>query len=80
MNEMLSKLIEYRVKTCKVVESDRMENLNDLSKKVDLLKRSSIEFYGYRQLPFMMKSFFFQQQLVNTGFSISEYVADMLAR
>ena len=78
LDRMQTKLFCYRDTTSHIVESDRSANLKDLAGKLKRIQESSIEFFGHRQLPYMMKSFFFQQQLVNLGFSIPEYVNDRL--
>lgn len=78
LERMQAKLFRFRGVTTSIVESDRDANLKDLAGKLKRIQESSIEFFGHRQLPYMMKSFFFQQQLVNLGFSIPEYVADRL--
>lgn len=53
--------------------SDWIENLKDLKFKLDKVNASNIEFFGHRQLANMMRNYFFEQQLVNTGFSIYDY-------
>ena len=77
---MQKKLHLYRSKTIRIVNSDRRENLTDLAAKINQIKMTNIEYIGHRQLAYMMKSFFFQQQLVNTGFSIAEYTENQLNR
>ena len=58
---MQDKLGSYRGFTTKLMKSDWKENLEDLRTKVDKVFASNVEFFGYRQLPYMMHSFFFQQ-------------------
>ena len=56
---MQDKLGSYRGFTTKLMKSDWMENLVDLRTKVDKVFASNVEFFGHRQLPYMMHSFFF---------------------
>ena len=46
----------------------------DLQQKFAQIERVSIDFYGQRQLTYMMKSNFFERALKNSKFSIQEFV------
>ena len=38
------------------------------------IENVSLDIYGQKQLTYMMKSNFFEQALVNSGFSITDFV------
>ena len=43
------------------VDENRVSNLIDLNNKFDLLERTDTEFYGQRQLTYMMRSLFYEK-------------------
>ena len=61
LNSMQDKLCRYRDFTKQVTQSDRAVNLKDLQDKLNKIQAANTEYFGHRHLPFMMKSFFFQQ-------------------
>lgn len=78
MHRQTEKLAKFRNKTNAFIDSDISANLKDLTFKLGRIESANIEYFGHRQISYMMKSFYFEQQLVNTGFSIPEYVAAQL--
>lgn len=46
----------------------------DLNNKFDLIEVQNLEFYGQRQLTYMMRSLFYEKQLVNSNYSIMKFV------
>jgi hypothetical protein len=56
------------------LQPESVENLTDLSKKFNLIKNVALDIYGQKQMMYMMKSNFFEQALVNSKFSIKDFV------
>lgn len=78
MHRQTVKLASFRERTNAFINSDIAANLKDLTFKLGKIESVNIEYFGHRQISYMMRSFYFQQQLVNTGFSIPEFVAGQL--
>ena len=45
----------------KTLDQDRIYNLIDLNNKFDLIETTNMEFYGQRQLTYMMRSLFYEK-------------------
>ena len=69
---MQDKLVNLREQ--KNVDQDRVHNLIDLNNKFDLIETTNIEFYGQRQLTYMMRSLFYEKQLIKTKYSVLKFV------
>ena len=73
LSKMQEKLIALRdVKA--VLDNDRISNLVDLNNKFDLIETTNMEFYGQRQLTYMMRSLFYEKELINANYSIVNFV------
>lgn len=58
----------------KNLDQDRIYNLIDLNNKFDLIETTNMEFYGQRQLTYMMRSLFYEKRLVGADYSIMNFV------
>ena len=72
LNKMSEKLQVLREQ--KMLDQDRIYNLIDLNNKFDLIETTNMEFYGQRQLTYMMRSLFYEKHLVGTNYSIINFV------
>ena len=72
LSKMQGKLVVLREQ--KQLDQDRVSNLIDLNNKFDLIEVQNMEFYGQRQLTYMMRSLFYEKQLVNSNYSIMKFV------
>lgn len=73
-NKMTQKLQSLRQKNQSQIENDTSSNLIALLEKFTFIEHASMDMYGQRQLTYMMKSNFFEQSLVTSGFSIKDFI------
>ena len=67
---MQEKLTQLKQEARINIDDERTANLLDLSRKFESLEEKHVEFYGEKQLNYMMKSLVFEKELIKSDFDI----------